>query len=940
MARRRRGVGIESLEPRRLLAVSATMDKGVLRISMNADGDLAVLTTYPTTYAVQGTGLGPTSFARSAVTSIKVSDVAGGSKASHVAQSLQIGTSGGAAVGHALSVDGIESTLLNANISTAAAGGVTFAGPVLLPNGGAVSIGLAPSSTLAFAGTINGSARLTIDAPAGAVSLSGAIGKVTPLAALAFTRAGVVSGPATIAVNGGGKSVSGISFGRDVRGVSLTAAGSTVTGCTGAGIGIAASVSNSGWSRALSGFTVTKCGVGIDFAYSFGQTASQAGFHGWTMSGNTVSANATHGVRLGADAGGLSSTSSLVISGNQVSKNTNDGIRVEGTPEGLTIQGNTVVDNGRGVRDAAIRLADGRGVQRKSILVKDNVVGGADATTLSAATGITATNMPGLRLVGNKVTSVSRGIRLTGNFKRSDTAAVLSANVVDNVNNGISLATASAVTADVGNAVTRARKAGLEASGLCTGSVLKGLSIVSTESATADGRTGVLLDGAAGLQLEDATVKGGYFGVYAKGHATNTKLSKLSLQQSQVGMFLDGIAPSSGNTYGVKGLLVYGNTTIVDATSTGLHAQGDCAGTRVFGQTIRDCHHGVHLVGATGITVSIPVFKCAIGIRAEKACTGSGIQDCSVSGCDTAVSLESATGLLFKNQSFTSNVIGVNASGVSAGTRLEACEFKNSESWGISLVNATGIKFIGGSVTDNAVMGLSAQGASSGTEITGMTFSGNGNGAAVPTKANSGIVLSATKGLTVNGGTTSEGNRVHGLHAEGDCTGTTVSGCMFSKNGGSGVSLIGAQGLSISGATVTGNTGNGFTVVADAASTTIAGCTVSGNISNGVVLSSATGLAVNAGNKLESNGGNGLYATGVCTGTTFTANTVSSNAYGGVVLVDARSLSVTKNTIGQNKSFGLYATGAATGTTVTGNTISGNNPNVFVTAVGGTFQKA
>jgi parallel beta-helix repeat protein len=772
--------------------VSATLDKGVLRINTNADGDLVVLTTYPTTYAVQGTGLGPTLFARSTVASIRVSD----------------------------------------------------------------------------------------------------------------------------------------------------AAGSTVTGCTGAGIRIAAGAASGGWSRTLGGFTVTKCGSGIDFAYAPDQVAAQAGFHGWTVSGNTVSGNSTHGVRLGADAGGLSSTSALVLSGNQVSKNANDGIRVEGTPEGLTIQGNTVVDNGRGVRDAAIRLADGRGVQRKSILVKDNVVGGADATTLSAATGIAATNMPGLRLVGNKVTSLSRGIRLTGNFKRPDTAAVLSANVVDNVDNGISLATASAVTADAGNAVTRARKAGLEASGFCVDSVLKGLSIVSTESVTADGRTGVLLDGVAGLELEAATVKGGYFGVYAKGHATNTRLVHVSVQNAHSGVFLDGISPSSGGTHGVKGLLIAGNTTIVDSKSTGLYAQGDCAGTRVYMNQVRGGLWGIHLNTASGLLVSGSAFKCSTGIRAEKACTGSTIQNSWVGNCDTAVSLESATGLLFKNHRFIDSTMGVNASGAGAGTRFEGCDFKNNASWGISLSGATGIKFIGGSVTDNAAAGLSAQGTSSGTEITGMTFSGNGNGPAVPTKSNSGIVLSATKGLTINGGTKSEGNRVHGLHAEGDCAGTTVSGSAFSKNGGAGVSLLNARGLSISGATLTGNAGNGFAVVADSTSTTIAGCNASGNTQNGMVLSSATGLTVNAGNKFESNAGNGFYATGVCTGTTVTGNTVSSNGYGGVVLVDARSLSVTKNTVGQNKSFGLYATGTATGTTVTGNTISGNNPNVFVNAVGGSFQKA
>ena len=126
-----------------------------------------------------------------------------------------------------------------------------------------------------------------------------------------------------------------------------------------------------------------------------------------------------------------------------------------------------------------------------------------------------------------------------------------------------------------------------------------------------DGRTGVLLDGAMGLQLEDASVTGGYFGVYAKGHASDTKLAKLSVRNALSGVFLDGISPSSGNTYGVRGLLIAGDPTIIDSKLTGLHAQGDCAGTRVFAKTIQGGPEGVQLQAATGITVSLRLLQGA-----------------------------------------------------------------------------------------------------------------------------------------------------------------------------------------------------------------------------------------------------------------------------------------------------------------------------------------
>lgn len=933
---RSRRVGLEPLETRRLLAVSATLDKGVLRITANADGDLAVLTAYPTAYGVQGTGLGPMTFAKAAVSAIQVADVAGGGKASHGAQSLHIGRVGAAVVAHGLSVEGIESTLLNANLQTATAATVAFKGPVRLPAAGTISIGLAPSSTLSFDSTVDGAATLNITAPSSVVTLAGKVGGTTPLSSLAFASAGVVTASSSIAIDGGGKTLNGLAFGRDVKAVLVNGAGSSVTSCTGAGIRITAGGLNSGWTRTVSGFTVTKCGVGIDFGYAPDQTSGKVGFHGWTVTSNAVSGNTTHGVRLGADAVGRSWTSAVVVSGNTVTRNGNDGIRVEGTPEGVAIQANTVTDNGRGVRDAAVRVVNGLGIQRKSVLIWNNTIGGADAAKLSAATGIAATNMPGLRVVGNKVTSLSRGLFLTGGFKRDDTLAVLTANVVDNVDIGISLTAATAVTADTGNTITRARRIGIIASGGCTGSVIKAVSIVATESTTPDGRTGVRLDAATGIAFDGLSIKGGYFGVYAVGNATDTRFISGKAEGAVVGTFLDGASPSSGNSYGVKGLLLNG-FDMYDCKSSGFHAQGDCTGTRFFG-SVTGGLHGISLKQAVGLRVEPVVFKSATGITIEGACTNTVVQNGWVSGCQRGAAV-AASGVLVKNYTLTSNLFGLYIQGPGAGTRFEGCEFTKNTGAGVQISGATGVKFTGGLVADNGA-GLTADGQCTGTEISGTSFTGNGKGQIVPTKTNSGIVLSAAKGIVIGGGVKSEANAVYGLYAEGDCTGTTVSDSVFATNGGSGAALSGVRGLALVANAVTGNTGNGLTIIGDSKSTTITGNDVSGNKQNGLVFSATTGLVVNGANKFNANGGNGVYGTGTCTGTVINgSNTITGNAFSGLVLVDAKAVSATKNTISGNKAYGLYATGVCTGTAVMDNTITGNTPNVFVNATGGAFQK-
>jgi hypothetical protein len=140
-------------------------------------------------------------------------------------------------------------------------------------------------------------------------------------------------------------------------------------------------------------------------------------------------------------------------------------------------------------------------------------------------------------------------------------------------------------------------------------------------------------------------------------------------------------------------------------------------------------------------------------------------------------------------------------------------------------------------------------------------------------------------------------------------------------NGGDGIKIVGASGISVLGSIIESNTGGGVTL--------------QGGENNQI------GESGNA-NTIVTNAKWGVYASGSLAGSTVQGNEIRGNRGNGVVLRAAQGLLVggtasgSGNTIARNKAFGLLAIGNCSGSTVEGNTIVRNGAgNVNVVRAGG-----
>ena len=128
-------------------------------------------------------------------------------------------------------------------------------------------------------------------------------------------------------------------------------------------------------------------------------------------------------------------------------------------------------------------------------------------------------------------------------------------------------------------------------------------------------------------------------------------------------------------------------------------------------------------------------------------------------------------------------------------------------------------------------------------------------------------------------------------------------------NGGDGIRIAGASGISVLGSIIQSNAGGGVTL--------------QGGENNQL------GESGNA-NAIVTNGKWGVYASGSLAGSAVQGNQIRGNRGNGVVLRAAQGLLVggtangSGNTITRNKAFGLLATGNCSGSTVEGNTIERN----------------
>jgi len=1007
--RRSPRIGLERCEPRTLLAVSGSLVDGVLSIQSSAAKDLISLIASQTTYTVAGTGMQPTAFPRASVTAIKIGDAGSVNLAG---QTVLLGSSNAGSIEDPISVTGIEVTALNCAVSVSeGSGDIVFGGPVLLPDN-KISLVTNRKGDVRFQSTINGRGYLRLAAE-GAVELVGRVGNVSPLRGLKFDWADVVVGRSSIVIDGRWGSVEndGLRVGRHVGGLLLDGVGSSVTRST-SGIRIDPNDADDpvGFfsGRTIRNFKLSQNTVGVRFDVPSPKdslAADEPVFRNWTLTDNKITGNSLDGIHFEADDQGRSTTANITISGNTITLNKKDGIRVNGTPEGLLIQKNTLTGNGTLSGDAAIRFTDGLGQPRLNVKVDGNTIGFFNplAPKVAIGTGIVATSLPGLRITGNTLTNLTRGVSLAGDFTRADASPVLAANAFSRNSTGIKLEAATNVTIDATNAVAMSRSSGLWATGNCAGSTVTGVAFQNAKGGTTPiMSTGVSLHSVSGITLSGVSVTNGNFGIMLT-KAQNVTLTGVSV----TGVVRDAIQ-AAGDCQGAtisapalidnedgiwlsaaRGVKIEGGT-IVGKYGTGVALTGDCTGSTVSGMEMAKLGLGVSLKAATGATISdVEVLLSGLGLDATGSCVGTKVTGMSMTGGTSyGASLSAAQGLTIENSAFEQNRGGgLYAYGNCAGTVVTATSFDDNQHPEVEHAATAGMRLgTGGpdgiqgltitncTANGNESAGLVVRGNATGTTISGCTFDTNGT---------EGVSLANTAGLTLAAGNSATGNTRWGLYATGTCTGTKVTGSSFSGNV-NGVQLLSAKGITLSGLTVSGNGTFGLFVNGPLTGVTVSASTFAGN-NTGIMLAHAQGIAIKAGNTIQGNGlgltaygdcagttvvgtaiknntdrgvfltgatnltlnglnkiqgnGDGVFVTGLSTGTIVNGNLISGNANAGLWLEAAQSFQAKNNTVTNNQTVGLRATGNATGTVVTGNTITNNKTNIVVTATGGTFQK-
>lgn len=417
--------------------------------------------------------------------------------------------------------------------------------------------------------------------------------------------------------------------------------------------------------------------------------------------------------------------------------------------------------------------------------------------------------------------------------------------------------------------------------------------------------------------------------------------------------------------------------------------------------------HGISLAATSNSSLAGFTVKNAgvSGIRATGAMPSTKITASRVDGGGKTAfgaSLADATGLSFGTATSGNTITGVSTGIVAAGDMTGSSIRSNnvsSNSGGINLLAARGLRVTGNNLSGNTLYGVRAEGNGAGTAVVGNVITGGtfglflegakslqvgagGNGNVVkaginpatatydPTRtsfglhaagdlagtavvANSiidntiGIRLADARGISVKDGNLLFRNRFQAIAASGTSTSTviarnTIEGSLpDGTRAPFGIHLDSATGLSIGGEAETDANGIHGTTTAILARGDLAGSSIKRSIirtmGNGIVLAAARGLWVQS-NDVNGAAQQGLNASGDCTGTTVLFNRILGGT-AGVVIDAAKSLLVTNNVIDSNRVVGVYATGNCTGTKVADNAVVSNGTNLATsTATGGWFQ--
>jgi parallel beta-helix repeat protein len=619
--------------------------------------------------------------------------------------------------------------------------------------------------------------------------------------------------------------------------------------------------------------------------------------------GNLISGNGSDGIE--ADAGDF--TGSL-IEGNEIILNSENGIFLNAAGGGLT---NLRIGTDFGRNTIGLRSDNraGNGNLLSGILVS----GGDFSGTVIAGNTIGYNQVHGIELEGAEsltvggpsVTDPNTIVRNTdaGVFATGDSSGtVVRGNLIDRNEFGVRLDEATGILIGgsrsiSANTITGNKTAGVEATGLLTGSRLHGNIITGSP-------TGVALVNARQLavggefQGEGNRINSSTQGLTAQGPSTGTLVRGNVFEGNDVGAALisaTGLEIGNGDNTAVFG------RNLFDDNSTGLTASGLLFGTIVHGNLIQAGVTGIALDNARQLQVGGPEGK-----------NGNSVQ------------FQTTNGLL--------------ATGQLGGTVVSANSFVNNYV-GVTLDKAENLYVVSNAMTGSTNTGLSAFGDLSGSVVIGNSFSANASGIVLHDRLGPGIV----QNLTVTGNSV-DGSRQNGLFVTGDLDGTVVTGNTISNTGTEGnhasAALVNVKNLVFgeigAGNTVIGGTGAGIYTTGDLSGTVIRS-NVFSQTRAAVVLedtrnATVGGLAEGEGNSIFGGGDvaqaqyrDGIFALGDLAGSSVSGTQIS-DAWIGVSLNATRNLVVENNTITDSQGIGLFAAGDQSGTSLTTLEISRSTP--------------
>ena len=334
-----------------------------------------------------------------------------------------------------LGVGSTKGIQLGASVtSSAGSGSQGFAGAVTLVVNTMLSSG---TGGISFSSTIDGAKRLSLSTT-GLVSLAGNVGDITPLRGVVVSKAAGVDIQSGFILNGSGTAtgVSGLTIAAGVNNVYLSGkATQTISHFSGSGIAF------------LGGSTGSSLTGVVSTANAIGLSVAAGAYTGTVISACSFDKNTNIGVSLTGATGLQLGTVELA---NSISNNVNWGVYATGTLTGTVIRNNDIVGNGRfGVylkRAAALQLGG-------TVTGDGNRI--INATVWKAySDGICATGLCAGTLVQGNAIQSNRG-------------------------SGVMLIAARGITIGgtgigAGNTISANGQFGVNASGICTGSVVLG----------------------------------------------------------------------------------------------------------------------------------------------------------------------------------------------------------------------------------------------------------------------------------------------------------------------------------------------------------------------------------------------------------------------------------------------------------------------------------